>query len=342
MFTHPHCLTQRFRWCWLITASLRCVWLHFVSNTLMPAGYRKNGWESFCGGDELQRRQDLQPVPAQGSYHRRGGRWFGGLGPGCNEVRTRLHSQREDGARRPSLKHAGVSGRSVCAGRSPPALRCRAETSTCTRGCAATGFPWSPSAADAWCARTTCSCAPRDPGTSTPSAPSLTTSTRRWCREKRWVHFHSESLFKGWIQHVLSERSRGGDTRTREVVTPGPVRWWHQDPWGGDTRTREVVTPGPVRCFAAFALVGRQPTDCKHTRHTMCHGLTVSIKGSMVLLSVRWRRVSALVTLVVTANFMGFSFLSVLHIQYVSYMSPRIIDLSHFLVLYGAYRWFWQ
>lgn len=103
-------------------------------------------------------------------------------------IETHTHRQEQN--------NAGVNDSCVCAGRSPWALRCRAETSTCTRACAATAFLWSPSAEDAWCARTACSCAPRAPGSSTHNALSPTSSTRRWCREKRCVHFDpSTSVF---------------------------------------------------------------------------------------------------------------------------------------------------
>lgn len=78
----------------------------------------------------------------------------------------------------------------VCAGQSLWALRCRAETSTCTKGCVATASLWSPSAGGVWCVRTACSCAPRGPESSTRSVLSPTTSTRRWCRGKRCVHCH--------------------------------------------------------------------------------------------------------------------------------------------------------
>lgn len=85
-------------------------------------------------------------------------------------------------------KHTNIK-RFVCTGRSPWAPRCRVGTSTCTRGCAAMASPWSPSAVDVWCVRMVCSCVPRAPESSTHSAHSLTTSTKRWCREKRCVHF---------------------------------------------------------------------------------------------------------------------------------------------------------
>lgn len=76
---------------------------------------------------------------------------------------------------------------SWCAGRSLWALRCRQETSTCTKGCAVTAFPSSPSAEDVWCVRTTCSCVPKDPGSSTHSAFFPITFIRRWSSERRWV-----------------------------------------------------------------------------------------------------------------------------------------------------------
>lgn len=81
------------------------------------------------------------------------------------------------------------------AGRSLWAPRCRAETSTYTRECAVTACLWSQSAEDVWCVRTACLCAPKDPASSTRSALSLTTSIRRWSREKRFAHFLSPLLF---------------------------------------------------------------------------------------------------------------------------------------------------
>lgn len=71
------------------------------------------------------------------------------------------------------------------AGPSLPAPRCRVETSTFTRARAVTGSRSWPSAEDVWCAKTAFSCAPRALGSSIHSACSPTTSTRRWCREKR-------------------------------------------------------------------------------------------------------------------------------------------------------------
>lgn len=72
------------------------------------------------------------------------------------------------------------------AGQSLWPLKFKVVTSTCTRGCAATEFPWSPSAGGVWCVRTACSCAQRDPESFTRCTLFLTTSTRRWSRERRW------------------------------------------------------------------------------------------------------------------------------------------------------------
>lgn len=74
---------------------------------------------------------------------------------------------------------------SFCAGPSLRALRCKAETSTCTKGCAATAFLWSPSAEGVWCVRMASLCALKGPGSSTHSAFSPTSSIRRWSSGKR-------------------------------------------------------------------------------------------------------------------------------------------------------------
>ena len=71
-------------------------------------------------------------------------------------------------------------------GPSPPAPRCREETSTCTRTCVAMASHWSPSAEAGSCTRTASSCVLKAPASSVPCDPSQTLSTRNWSREKRY------------------------------------------------------------------------------------------------------------------------------------------------------------
>ncbi len=150
------------------------------------------------------------------------------------------------------IKILKSNGCLVCTGRSLWALRCRAETSTCMRGCVATVCPWSPSAEDVWCVRTVCSCVPRARESSTHSAHSLTTSTKRWCREKRCVHFWS-------FIHVCRR------CYSKSQVVPAVHRG---------------------SCFAM--LTHPQRTYCKHTHHVVsnCTHLTVCIKDLTLLLSL--------------------------------------------------------